>query len=201
MTTKRPFLLTTNACVPELPLGSSLPPRILMRTLWREISELLSLWTTGRISLIPPPHWEGTLYTICQTSVRNAILWKWSWKIRLLLPPRATSAMKTMVFLRPATCMTETSAIPLWSHLGIMVRPKWCKQPWPPILATLTSLNHSPCSSLSLEALHLHPEVILTANEFETRVFFFPLWYKTNVPFQSLEYQNCCHYYVTLNSK
>lgn len=154
VTIKGPFLPTTNACVPELLPGSSLPPRILMRTLWRGVSELLSLWTTGRISPIPPPQWERTLYTICQTSVRNAILWKWSWKIRSLLPPRAISAVRTAVFLRPATCMTETSAIQLWSHLGIMVRPKWCKRPWPLILATLTSLSHSPCSALSSEALH-----------------------------------------------
>lgn len=40
VTRKRPFLLTTNACVPELLPGSSRPARILMRTSWREISEL-----------------------------------------------------------------------------------------------------------------------------------------------------------------
>lgn len=176
---KRPFLLTTNACVPELLPGLSGLLRILMRTLWREISELSSLWTTGRISQIPRLHWERNLCTICLTSVRNAILWKWSWMTTSLPPARALSAVKTVLFRRPAICITEISATQLWSHLLIVVRPKWCHQPWPLILAILTSLSHSQnyaILSLGLRALHLNPEVILTAHEFETRIFFFAFW-------------------------
>lgn len=172
MKKKVPSLLITNVSVPGLLPGSSALLKTLVKTLWRETSELLFLWTTGRISLIPPHHWEPILCTICLTSVRNVILQKWSWIIKSLLPPRAIYVMTT---LRPAMLMTETSATQTRSHLPMMDRPKWCKQPWPRIPAILTNLILTGCTTPYLERLSISIQVVnqFTTNEFETMIFFF----------------------------
>lgn len=77
------FLLMTNVSGPRLFSPSSLLPKILMRTLWRETSKLLFSWTIRRISLISSQGWEPNLCTICRTSVKNVILQKWNWIIRV----------------------------------------------------------------------------------------------------------------------